>query len=414
MDVKNIVKNSFSIMLHTKLRTGLTMLGIVIGISSVIIVSSVGKGQLKILNEVNENLTQNKYDILVDKYFENYKITDATYLTQKELNLLSDNPNIEGISVNEYIWSGSVRFLDAPHIKPKPNKTLISYNLSTRGYLRANNLKLLYGRNFSNFEDRNYAIIDDKLAEDIFKTKNAVGEELRLLNRGTPINLNIAGVINNPYFLADKIQDDTVSRYIILVPYLYAKKNRLQQRKIIPSYTVRFKNSVNANVALPQLLNEISTMKETPEGVYIAEPAKSSFSGTESTIKKLNVFVFIVSVIALFVGGIGIMDIMLVTINERTDEIGLRKAIGAKNRDIMFQFLIESVILTFTGGIIGIGIGLIGCVVAGSICYIPPIIDWTMLIISTLVSIVIGIIFGLYPAYKAAKMNPIDALKEME
>ena len=412
MDTRNIIKNSFLIMLHTKLRTGLTMLGIIIGISSVIIVSSVGKGQLLVLKEAVGSLLSNKYSISVNRDVKNYKVTDSTYLTPKELETISHNPNIEGITIDTFIWSGAIKYLDAPSIMSRPNATLTDFDPVTHGFIKTNNYKLLFGTNFDLYEDRNFAVIDEKLSEKVFHKTDSVGKVLRINNMGRIINLIVIGVVKNPYFLADKIKDGEINRYIVAVPYRYAMKYSLQRKKRIPSYSVKFKPNTNIKIVLPMFLKELSSLKGTPEGVFIAKPAKNSYSGMIETVKQLNVFVFIVSLVALIVGGIGIMDIMMVTINERIDEIGLRKAIGAKSSHILFQFLLESVILTSVGGIFGIIIGLLGCFIAGAVCYIPPIIDWNMLILSVFVSIIIGIVFGLYPAYKAAKMNPIDALRE--
>jgi putative ABC transport system permease protein len=125
----------------------------------------------------------------------------------------------------------------------------------------------------------------------------------------------------------------------------------------------------------------------------------------------LSVFVSFVASVSLFVGGIGVMNIMLVSVTERIREIGLRKAIGAKNKDILLQFLIESIILTVSGGIIGILLGSVSALLISNALGLVLIIKVSILLVSITVSMLIGVIFGVYPASKASKLNPIDALR---
>jgi putative ABC transport system permease protein len=124
-----------------------------------------------------------------------------------------------------------------------------------------------------------------------------------------------------------------------------------------------------------------------------------------------NIFISSVATISLFVGGIGVMNIMLVSVTERTKEIGIRKAIGAKNRDILLQFLIEALTLTIIGGVLGLSFGYLGANVVGHFIKIKPILSIDMMIIAVSVSSAIGLVFGVFPAMKASKLNPIDALR---
>ena len=398
-------------MLHTKLRTGLTMLGIIIGISSVIIVSSVGKGQLKILRETTQNLANDQYDISLNSNGSSYKITDDSYFYSKDIEILSDETNILGISPMKNLGRIAIVRDNKLLLYSGHNNEFANTMLVNQDYLKISNLKLFAGRNFTKNENRDFAIIDDLLAEKLFGSKDAIGKKLQIETRALDkCDLIIIGVVKNPYYLADQVKSNGDINYMILLPYGYYQK-RLRINKI-EKIIVKFKNNVNCDKAIPELLNNISNLKKIHEGAIEVKPPYNSYAGIEQTVEKMNVYVLIVSVIALLVGGIGIMDIVLVIINERVKEIGLRKALGAKNRDILIQFLIEAVIITFTGGIIGILIGIIGCFVADAVCIVPPVIDWSIVIISTFVSILIGIIFGLYPALKAARMNPIDALRK--
>lgn len=156
-----------------------------------------------------------------------------------------------------------------------------------------------------------------------------------------------------------------------------------------------------------RLLEKFTGVKDLYEVGTLSDGA-SSF---DSILTTLNIFVIFVAGISLFVGGIGVMNIMLVSVIERTKEIGIRKAIGAADKNILMQFLLEAVILTGCGGIIGIISGILLGIVIGNIVGIPPVFSLWSIIISLAVSMSIGIIFGVIPAKKAAKLNPIDALR---
>ena len=155
------------------------------------------------------------------------------------------------------------------------------------------------------------------------------------------------------------------------------------------------------------ILENITGVKDLYEVGTLSDGA-SSFDNILTT---LNLFVTFVAGISLFVGGIGVMNIMLVSVIERTKEIGIRKAIGASDKDILIQFLMESVILTGCGGILGIVIGIILAIGIGNIISIPPVFSISSSLISLGVSMGIGIIFGVIPAKKAAELNPVDALR---
>ena len=156
-----------------------------------------------------------------------------------------------------------------------------------------------------------------------------------------------------------------------------------------------------------EILEDITGVADLYEVGTLSDGA-SSFN---SVLTTLNLFVTFVAGISLFVGGIGVMNIMLVSVIERTKEIGIRKAIGATNRDILIQFLMESIILTGCGGIIGIIFGVLLALLVGNFAGIPPVFSLFSILTSLAVSMGIGIVFGVAPAKKAAELNPVDALR---
>ena len=156
-----------------------------------------------------------------------------------------------------------------------------------------------------------------------------------------------------------------------------------------------------------EILEEITGVKD----LYEVEALAKGSSSFDNILSTLNIFVTFVAGISLFVGGIGVMNIMLVSVIERTKEIGIRKSIGATNKDILLQFLIESIILTGLGGIIGIFLGFVLGELIGKVIGITPLFSFSSIITSLIVSTFIGIIFGVIPAKKAAELNPIEALR---
>jgi putative ABC transport system permease protein len=412
MDVKNTIRNSLITMKQKKLRTLLTMCGIIIGISSVIIVTAIGKGQLSLISRKVKNITFNKFTINVNTHISpnNYKISNRTYLTENDIKYLSGNPNIEALSPWGIFWNGRMKISVKNTVLQSSNTIGIGFAGIGSGYLKLENIPLLAGSNFSDNCDRNFTIIDNRLSLKLFGKVNSLGKTVNFYFNDKKYNLTVIGIVENTQYLENKVENYERSTYMFFVPYKFYQK--LNHEKNINFTIGRFIEELNYNTGRMILNQDLSRLKHTPEGVFAIEDFCTTTEGVMNSLKKMNNYVFLVAAVALLVGGIVVMNIMLVTVTERTSEIGLRKAIGAKNRDVMLQFLIEAVILTFSGGVIGIIIGIAGCYITEYLSLIPPIIDWNIVILSVLISIIIGVIFGLYPAYKAAKLNPIDALRK--
>ena len=154
-----------------------------------------------------------------------------------------------------------------------------------------------------------------------------------------------------------------------------------------------------------------NNLNKNVKDLYLTQTVSSDIESFDKILSTLSLFVTMAASISLLVGGIGVMNIMLVTVVERTKEIGIRKALGAKNRDILKQFLFESIILTVFGGLVGMGVGVLFGFLAGVVMGIKPIFSLTSIIVSLSISVIVGVIFGVSPARRAAKLNPIDALR---
>ncbi|MDY4006267.1 MAG: ABC transporter permease, partial [Fusobacterium varium] len=388
-----------------KMRSFLTMLGIIIGISSVITMSAIGKGG-------QENITGNlkeggygKFTISVDKQDEEFR-----------WKYLLDDSIIEKIRESGKFKAVSPKISSNFAVKIGERKEMMFLSVTTPDFEEIDKINIVYGRNILPFEyesGEKVITIDQLTARALFTNeKNAVGQTVELSQgrRGNDITYKIVGVYKNPLEQMIKIMGGRrIPRFVRMPLNTYDKLFDLQSGGYT-SLIVEGKDPEKLAESMTdakKLMADITGIEELYE-VNAESNAAASFDNILST---LNIFVTFVAGISLFVGGIGVMNIMLVSVIERTKEIGIRKAIGATNGDIMIQFLMESIILTGLGGILGIIIGILLGLGIGFVVKIPPIFSTISIISSLIVSTVIGIVFGVTPAKKAAQLNPVDALR---
>ena len=338
MDIRNTIRNSFLTMLNKKFRTMLTILGIVLGIASVIIVTAIGKGQTTVMDQKVQKIIYNKFTIQVNGRVNpaKYKISKDTFITEDDIKYLSKNSNIEALSPWGIRSSGDISIsYKNTIIEPSDNVGLGLIGIDP-GYLKLEDLPLLFGRNFGYNCNDNYAIIDSNLALALFGKTDAVGNVIKLRYRDTNYKLVVLGIIKNTDYLADKLENAGRTSYRILIPYKFYQK--LINEKFSWLTIGRFKDNIDFNTGQKILLGELARLKNATADAYFIDSFCTSSEGFLKTLEKMNNYVFLVAAVALLVGGVVVMNIMLVTVTERVSEIGLRKALGAKNRDIMLQF----------------------------------------------------------------------------
>jgi len=399
------LKSAIQSLKGNKMRSFLTMLGIIIGISSVITMSAIGKGG-------QENITGNlkeggygKFTISVDKQDEEFR-----------WKYLLDDSIIEKIRESGKFKAVSPKISSNFAVKIGERKEMMFLSVTTPDFEEIDKINIVYGRNILPFEyesGEKVITIDQLTARALFTNeKNAVGQTVELSQgrRGNDITYKIVGVYKNPLEQMIKIMGGRrIPRFVRMPLNTYDKLFDLQSGGYT-SLIVEGKDPEKLAESMTdakKLMADITGIEELYE-VNAESNAAASFDNILST---LNIFVTFVAGISLFVGGIGVMNIMLVSVIERTKEIGIRKAIGATNGDIMIQFLMESIILTGLGGILGIIIGILLGLGIGFVVKIPPIFSIISIISSLIVSTVIGIVFGVTPAKKAAQLNPVDALR---
>ncbi len=399
------LKSAVKSLKGNKARSFLTMLGIIIGISSVITMSAIGKGG-------QENITGNlkktgygKFTVYVDRDDQSFR-----------WKYLLDDETIEKLKKTNEFKAVSPMIKKRLYAKIGGRDEIMWLTVSTPEYEEIDKVHMVAGRSLLSLEYKNgerSIMIDHITARDLFGSADkALGKNLEMSQsrKSAKLRYTIIGVYQNQFEQYVKAMGGRrIPRFVRMPLKTYDKVYDLK----VSGYTDIIVESKN-----PELMSEdmakIKKILENITGItdlYEVGTLSEGASSFDSILTTLNLFVTFVAGISLFVGGIGVMNIMLVSVIERTKEIGIRKAIGATNKDILVQFLMESIILTGSGGILGVIFGVILAVVVGNIVSIPPIFSTASIVSSLLVSMGIGIVFGVAPAKKAAELNPVDALR---
>jgi putative ABC transport system permease protein len=382
------MKMALKSIVSSKVRSFLTMLGIIIGVSSVIILVSVGQGTTSQITEQLNGLGTNQLTV---------NITGrgaTTSLTFEEALALRD---IEGVQDVAPVISGNVT------AKHNTDNVSVAVEGITPSYENVKDFHVQSGRFLLDIDTQyrqKVALIGSGTAEDLFGTDNPVGQKVQL----NGISYQIVGLLATKGSSLGGSNDDK-----ILIPISTAE--RQLQSKGVRSITIAT-TSADTVAPVKAKLESILTAKfSNADNAYSVFDSQEMLDTVNSTTSTLSMALAGIAGISLLVGGIGIMNIMIVSVNERTREIGVRKAIGAKKLDILAQFMIESIILSGLGGIIGVGIGVGGSWLLGHYSPLTVSIAWNMVLVSFLFSLLIGVVFGMMPANKAARLRPIHALR---
>lgn len=407
MNLLEQIKSAFSNVFANKMRTFLTMLGIIIGISSVIMITSIGVGIKSMMNKEFSKIGSNLIFVYLNYWDENVKDTD--YLTLEDIDLVKTHPNLDFVApIAEQNAKVKLR-----------NNNLQVCNLTgtTSEYKKQGGMELAYGRflnNSDNISGSNVAIIDELLAKQIFGYTNVVGKTIEIELEDFDDFLTIVGVIKSS-------DGEIVSSHSSIEVFVPIKKvfeySQDDNEDTFTQFYAGLKDTNKINETCDDIIKLLSISHNTNESAYLTESYQNQVSIITKSINAITAFISFVAAISLLVGGIGVMNIMLVTVTERTKEIGIRKSLGATNSNIRTQFLIEAIILSLTGGFIGVVFGYLGSLLVGIIISLVaqiefvPMLSAFVVILVVIISTSIGIIFGVYPAMKAAKLDPIDALR---
>ena len=397
------IKLALTSIRSNKMRSFLTMLGIIIGISSVIAITSIGDSAKATVSKEFESFGKNAVAIYPDWRENQDMVTgqDVTF-SQEDMDAFSDR------------FENEIAYID-PYLSIQSETTVgrVKGKWSIQGVAGSfdefKKMNIIHGRMISDADlkgKRDYIVIEKKGAEFFFNTENPVGKALNLSVNGEMKEFTIVGVYAEEKSLFSGLM--STSGYPAYAPYTSIQGDGELVAGVLNLY---IGDGYAIKKTSESMVNYLEKLKGLDKGTYIAESVESQQGTADQILGTLSLAIGSIAGISLVVGGIGIMNIMLVSVTERTREIGIRKALGARTKDILVQFLIESMIISAIGGVIGTalgaGIAVIGMSVAGAELVISPLV----VIFAVVFSAMVGMFFGIYPARKAAKMDPIEALR---
>jgi putative ABC transport system permease protein len=404
MNIKNLLKIAMNALLRNKLRAFLTMLGIIIGVASVIAMLGIGQGSKQSIQQQIAGMGLNLVTVIPgsqERGGVQFGASTMQSLTEADVtSILSDCPAVLA-ATPEVRGNGQVVFgaLNWP-------TSLFGENES---YLQIRERSVVSGRMFTGQEIASAAkvcLLGKTVVTNIFgASADPVGQTIRFKK----IPFLVIGVLDSKGLNTfGQDQDD-----LILAPYTTVQKRVLAIPYIQSIYTsaIDSKSTDLAQSQIEETLRRTHKLKASADDDFRIRNQAELLTTFSSVSNILTILLGAIAGISLLVGGIGIMNIMYVSVTERTREIGLRMAIGGKGFDILLQFLTESILLSVTGGIIGILLGIAASKIIGSAMSWPVVVLPSSEILSFVVCTVIGIFFGWYPARKAASLDPIDALR---
>ncbi len=403
MSLYENLKSALTNVLSNKMRTILTMLGIIIGIASVIAITSVGNGSQQQITEQFDSLGVGKITVsLRNNSPRNINTGDA--LTLDDYELLK---NLNGVKYISPVYTAS--YFSVKLNNPKETNTA-SITGATSEYINISSPTILYGRYISDNDVENKStvvLITDTTANKIFGYCNnsIVGQKISIKSWKGSKKYTVIGIIEDTQ-TSSSVDNEYPEE--ITMPITTAQ--RLFGQKSLTNISLIAQEPDNSAILCERLVAALDKEHNTSEK-YTAVSTSEQLEAMNSVTGTVTLLISGVAAISLLVGGIGVMNIMMVTVTERTREIGIRKSIGAKNRDIMLQFVTEAIFLTVMGGILGILCGRLLGIAAGHFMSVTSVVSIKSIIFAVSISCGIGIVFGVYPARKAAMLDPIEALR---
>ena len=385
---------------RNKMRSIWTMLGIIIGVGSVIAAVSITTGATKQVEDKVASLGQNVITVFSGSFngggmrggwgsAPTLTIEDAEAIKNEVPEVVAVSPEVRDrnqVLANGLNWNTQV-LGESPDFPQIRNWNMGSGSIFTDGDVRSL---------------AKVAIIGKTVVDQLFPNQEPVGQTLRIRN----IPFKIVGVLESKGFnLFGQDQDD-----VVIVPYT-SHMRRLSSRTFVNSILVEAADGKVISQAQANITTVLKNRHRSVEPDFTVRSQLELAQAMTATSKVMSILLAAIASVSLIVGGIGIMNIMLVSVTERTREIGIRMAVGARAHDILVQFLVEAVTLSAIGGLIGIVLGMIASQIVSSIMNWPTLTPLSWIAVASVSSALVGIISGFYPAWKASQLDPIDALR---
>ncbi len=392
-----------------KLRSFLTILGIVIGVAAVIALMSLGKGaESEIISRIeglgSDLITVSPGASFISSGGIRGVIGGARTLTQEDAVAISEQV--------PYVTA------TAPYYSTNLQVAVGGENMNSRitgvttEYFEVNNLEIASGAFFTDYDYQRASkvvIIGSNVKDTLFGDTDPIGQQIRM---GSNV-VRVVGVLESKGMSMMGSSDDVILIPLTALQQMVAQNRTTSGERVVSSIALTVSDEEQADYVVDEITSLLRTRHKLGPGVdddFSVTSVEELASTLTETIDTLTYLLGAIAAISLLVGGIGVMNIMLVSVLERTREIGIRKALGAKERDIWSQFLIEAALLTLVGGIIGVVLGWVISVFVNRM-WMTTVVSADIVILAVSVSVGIGLFFGFYPAWNASRLNPIEALR---
>jgi putative ABC transport system permease protein len=408
MQVGQLFNIALQSIVNNKLRTSLTILGVVVGIFSIIVIMTI---ITMLQNSIEDGLSLlNKNTFQIEKFDRMQGQgggQDRNWRNRKDITIDEARRLKELLTSAQYVGAEQWQFGKVIKFGKYETNPNISIAGETIDGIKTNNWKVEYGRDLRESDvqySTHVCLLGADIVDKIFPNLNPIGQSIRV--DGMPFK--VAGVLERQPAMFGESRDNYIVIPITTWQSMYGKYNESVNIMVTAPSKESYDDVIEAAIG------HFRKIRKVPPG----EPDDFSVFSNESMINQVNditgpikIGALIVSLVALIAAGIGIMNIMLVSVTERTKEIGIRKAIGARKSSILIQFLIEAIILCVFGGLVGIIIGVSIGNLAGGLINAQMAIPYDWVMIGITMCVTVGLIFGTYPAYKAANLDPIEALR---
>jgi len=394
--ILNRVITTWKILVANKMRTVLTLLGIVIGISSVIVLMSLGNGVKESITSEITSFGANNIVISPEVGPSSGQISELKMNDVRTIEAVIDNLD------SEITWQSTAKGI----ISYGANSATVTAIGIIPSYAEVNDTEITTGRLITRADEDELArvvILGSTISNDLFEKESSIGKQI-VFNK---VSFTVIGI------LKESGSGFTSNDNSILIP-ISTMQTYINGNNNISQITINVKNKDHVEM----LMNKVEAYLRVSRGIKNGDDSDFKISNFSSLLDSVNnilstltAFLSAIAAISLLVGGIGIMNIMFVSVSERTKEIGLRKALGANKNDILIQFLVEAIVVTILGGLIGLLLGVILAIILSSMLGLSLGISIQAILLALGVSVSIGVIFGIYPARKAAELTPIDALR---